>query len=81
MKKKAFNPVAQTAVLTKCIRVAMARKGIRRQSELATMLDLAPSVLSKRLNYGGWSDVELWRVFRVLNFSAEEIVTAMGGAA
>lgn len=81
MKKKVFNPVAQTAVLTKCIRVAMARMGIRHDKDLAVMLGLDRAVLSKRLNHGGWSDVELWRVFRTLEFTAEEIVTAMGGAA
>ena len=81
MKKKPFNPVAQMAVLTRCIRVAMARKGIRQDKDLALMLGLSRSALSKRLNYGGWSEVELWRVFQVLEFTADEIVTAMGGVA
>lgn len=81
MKKKVFNPVAQRAVLTKCIRVAMARKGIRQDKDLAVMLELGRSALSNRLNHGGWKDTELWQVFRVLEFSAEEIVTAMGGVA
>ena len=81
MKKKVFNPVAQMSVLTRCIRVAMARKGIRQDKELAAMLGISQSALSKRLNYGGWSEVELWQVFRILEFTADEIVTAMGGIA
>lgn len=81
MKKKPFNPVAQTAVLTRCIRKAMANKDIRHDKDLAAMLGISPTALSKRLNYGGWSDVELWQVFRILEFTADEIVTAMGGIA
>ena len=80
-KRTIVNPVKQTAILSTCIRVAMARMGIRHDKDLAVMLGLDRSVLSKRLNHGGWSDVELWRVFRALEFTAEEIVTAMGGAA
>lgn len=81
MKKKPFNPVAQTAVLTRCIRRAMVDKDIRHDKDLAAMLGLSQSALSKRLNHGGWSDVELWQVFRILEFTADEIVTAMGGIA
>ena len=81
MKKSVFNPVKQTAVLTRCIRKAMANKDIRHDKDLAAMLGMSQPSLSKRLNYGGWSDVELWRLFRALEFSAEEIVTAMGGVA
>ena len=81
MKSKVFNPVKQTQTLTRLIRVGMARKDIPTVSALAVMLGMERPALSKRMNHGGWKDVELWRVFRVLEFTAEEIVTAMGGAA
>ena len=81
MKSKVFNPVKQTQTLTRLIRVGMARKDIPTVSALAVMLGMKRPALSKRMNHGGWSDVELWRVFRVLEFTEEEIVIAMGGAA
>ena len=36
------------------------------------------SSLNKRINHGGWSDTELWRLFRVLDFTAEEVAQSMG---
>lgn len=79
-KGKIFNPVAQRKVFNRCVKVAMARKDIRTQGALAAMLGMDRAVVNKRLNHGGWSDVELWRLIRVLEFQPEEVAMMMGVA-
>ena len=73
------NPVKQREALNRLIRVAMARKGIRHDAQLATMLAMADSSLSKRMSGDcKWSYEDLCRLFRVLEFSPEETAQAMG---
>ena len=77
-KGKIFNPMAQRRVFNRCVSVAMARKDIRSQTDLARAMGMSRSSLNKRINHGGWSDTELWRLFRVLDFTAEEVAQSMG---
>jgi len=69
-----FNPARQQKELCTVIRICMARKGIRTQNELGTLLHLAPSQISKRMHSGGWSAEELWRLIFVLEPTPEELL-------
>lgn len=74
---KIFNPVKQWAVFNRTVRTAMAKKDIRTQGDLATLLGMERSVVSRRLNNGGWSMEETWRLIRLLGIGAEDVAEMM----
>ncbi|MBQ7778357.1 MAG: hypothetical protein IJ396_05560 [Oscillibacter sp.] len=79
--KAVVNPVKQREVFNRLIRVAMARKDIRHNAQLASMIAMDDSCLSKRMSGDSkWSYEELCRLFRVLEFTPEETAQAMGVA-
>lgn len=79
--RKAFNPVKQLADLNRLIDINMARLGVKTDLQLAAMLGMNRTSLSKRrTGEAKWTFVELCRLFRVLEFGAEEVVQAMGAA-
>lgn len=74
---KIFNPMKQWATFNRCVRAAMARKDIRTQGDLAELLGMERSVVSRRLNNGGWSMEETWRLIRLLGIPAEDVAEMM----
>lgn len=74
---KIFNPVKQWSVFNRCVRAAMARKGLRTQGDLAALLGMERTVVSRRLNNGGWSMEETWRLIRLLGIPAEDVAVMM----
>ena len=78
---KIFNPVKQWEVFNRYVRMAMARKDIRTQSQLAALLGMERSVVNRRLNSGGWSVEEAWRLIRVLEIGAGDVAVMMASAA
>lgn len=78
---KIFNTVKQWEVFNRYVRVAMARKDITTHSQLAAMMGMDRSVVSKRLKAGGWSIEEAWRLIRVLDIAPAEVAVMMASAA
>ena len=74
---KIFNPVKQWAVFNRCVRAAMAKKDIRTQGDLAALLGMERTAVSRRLNSGGWSMEETWRLIRLLGIPAEDVAEMM----
>lgn len=78
MARKAFNPVAQLAVLNRLIDIGMARLGIKTDQELAVLLGMNRTSLSKRRSgEAKWTWIEVCRLIRLLDLSAEEVVQVM----
>lgn len=75
------NPVKQLETFNMFVRIGMARKGFKTQEQLAARLGMDRSVLNKRISGGRWKYEELCRLFRVLEFSPEEVSQMMGVAA
>ena len=74
-----LNSVQQRKILNRLIRVGMARKDLRYQEELAHRLRMESSALSRRLSGEvAWNFPELCLLFRILDFSPEEVIQAMG---
>lgn len=74
---KIFNPVKQWAVFNRCVRSTMARKDVRTQGELAELMGMERTVVSRRLNSGGWSMEEAWRLIRLLGIDAKDVAEMM----
>lgn len=74
------NPVKQLEIFNMFVRIGMARKGYKTQEQLAACLGMDRSVLNKRISSGRWKYDELCRLFRVLEFSPEEVSQMMGVA-
>ena len=81
-KRPIVNPIKRREAFNRLIDIAMARKGIKRDGELAAMLGLCPSALSKRRSgKSPWQYDELCRLFVALEFEPLEVAEAMGVAA
>ena len=78
---KIFNPVKQWEIFNRCVRVAMQQQDIRTHAELAALMGMNRSVVSKRLKAGGWSIEEAWRLIRVLDIAPAEVAVMMASAA
>ena len=61
--------------------MAMAGKDIRTHSQLAAMMGMDRSVVSKRLKVGGWSVEETWRIIRLLKIQPDKVAMMMASAA
>lgn len=80
--RRVENPVKRREAFNRLIDMNMARKGIRTLGELAAMLGMERTALSKRRSgESRWTYEELCRLFSVLDFSAQDIAVAMGAAA
>lgn len=78
MAQKAFNPVKQLAVLNRMIDIGMARQQIKTDLQLAALMGMNRTSLSKRRSgEAKWTWVEICRLIRLLDFSAEEVVQVM----
>lgn len=78
---KIFNPVKQWEIFNRYVRMAMAGKDIRTHSQLAAMMGMDRSVVSKRLRTGGWSMEEAWRLIRLLEIGRDEVAVMMASVA
>lgn len=78
---KIFNPVKQWAIFNKYVKLAMVRKDIEKHQQLADLMGMDRSVVSKRLKYGGWSIEEAWRLIRVLEICPADVAVMMASVA
>lgn len=78
---KVFNPVKQWTVFNRCVRTAMARKDVLTHSQLAALMGMERSVVSRRLKSGGWSVEETWRLIRILGIEAQDVAVMMASVA
>lgn len=74
---KLFNPVKQWEVFNRCVRVAMQRKDLKTQNQLAAAMGMDRSAVNKRMSRGGWTVEETWRLSRVLGLAPEEMLAMM----
>lgn len=80
--KKALNPVKQLSELNRLIDIGMAKQGIKTDLQLAALLGMNHASLShRRTGITKWGWIEVCRVARVLEFSQEDVLLAMGMAA
>lgn len=78
---KIFNPVKQWEVFNRCVRVAMQQQDVKTHAELAALMGMNRSVVSKRLSLGGWSMEEAWRLVRLLKIGPETAAVMMASVA
>ena len=78
---KIFNPVKQWEIFNRCVRVAMQENDVKTHSQLAALLGMERSVVSKRLKVGGWSVEETWRIIRLLKIHPDKVAMMMASAA
>ena len=78
---KVFNPVKQWEIFNRCVRVAMQQQDIKTHAELAALMGMNRSVVSKRLSLGGWSVEETWRLIRILKIKPETTAVMMASVA
>ena len=80
--RRVDNPVRRREDFNRLIDINMARKGVQTMEQLADMLGMNRTSLSKRRSgESRWTYEELCRLFRLLDFPPEEIAAAMGSAA
>lgn len=79
--RKALNPVKQLSVLNRLINIGMAEQEIKSDIQLAALLGMSHASLSKRrTGTTKWSWIEVCRLARVLEFSPDAVLQAMGAA-
>lgn len=75
--KYIWTPQSQRDIFNEIVEIYMAKMRIRTQAALADRLSMNRSVLNKRLQHGGWSDVELWTLIRTLKIEPEDVARMM----
>ena len=78
--KYIWTPQSQRDVFNEIVQIYMIRAHLRTQAALADRVGMNRSVLNKRLQHGGWSDVELWTLIRVLQIAPEDVAKMMAAA-
>ena len=78
--KYIWTPQSQRDVFNEIVQIYMIRAHLRTQAALADRIGMNRSVLNKRLQDGGWSDVELWTLIRVLQIAPEDVAKMMAAA-
>lgn len=75
-----WSPTAQRGVFNEVVKVYMAKANLKTQAALADRLGMNRCVLNKRMNNGGWSEVELWQLIRTLQIAPEDVARMMAAA-
>lgn len=66
----------------KIVKICMIRNGIRSTRDLAPIVGIEERALYRRMRFEtSWTIEELWRLFRVLNPSKDEVAEMMGVSA
>lgn len=76
---KKLNILKRRDAFLTCVRVCMARRGIKNARQLAPMIGMEERGLYRRLRFEShWTLDELWRLIAALQPNDEELKTMMG---
>lgn len=73
-----FTPSRQADVIAKTIRRYMVDNDIPDLTTMAQRLSMSRQTFSRKLNQGGWDEVELATAIRVLKIRPEEVLAMFG---